>query len=115
MLHQRLSCTVTLLCVVALACAIDDSRGQGTPAKDLSGDPLPHGALARLGTTRWRHGGVTGFVAFLPDGKSVVSASEDQVFHVWEYPSGKEIRRFGPRANAAAPSPGPGPNLVNGF
>jgi WD40 repeat protein len=74
-------------------------------ARDLQGDLLPDGASARLGTTRWRHGGVTGFVAFLPDGKSVVSFSVDRVFHVWEFPSGKEIRRFGPGVDAPLPLP----------
>jgi RNA polymerase sigma factor (sigma-70 family) len=62
---------------------------------DGSGDPLPNGAVARLGTTRWRHGGLSKFVFFLPDGQSVLSVGEDNVCHVWEYPSGKELRRFG--------------------
>jgi RNA polymerase sigma factor (sigma-70 family) len=74
-------------------------------AKDLQGDPLPAGALARMGSTRWRHGGVTGFVAFLPDGKHVISAGVDRVFHVWEFPSGKELRRFGPGVEQPLPPP----------
>src|SRR5207302_3369651 len=75
-----------------------------TPAPtNRPGDALPAGALARLGTTRWRHGGVTGFVAFTPDAKRVVSASDDQVIHVWEFPSGKEIRRFGPGVTSPKP------------
>jgi RNA polymerase sigma factor (sigma-70 family) len=74
-------------------------------AKSLEGDALPDGASARLGTTRWRYGGLTGFVAFLPNGKRVVSASNDRVFHVWEFPSGKEIRRFGPGVDAPLPLP----------
>jgi RNA polymerase sigma factor (sigma-70 family) len=74
-------------------------------ARDLQGDRLPDGASARLGTTRWRHGGLTGFVAFLPDGKRVVSASNDRVFHVWEFPSGKGIRRFGPGVDEPLPLP----------
>jgi RNA polymerase sigma factor (sigma-70 family) len=76
------------------------------PALDPHGDLLPAGAQARHGTVRWRHGGYTGFIAFLPDGKGVVSAGDDQVFHVWEFPSGKELRRFGPGAAAPLPPPG---------
>jgi RNA polymerase sigma factor (sigma-70 family) len=75
------------------------------PPKDLQGDLLPGGAVARLGTVRWRHGGVTGFVAFLADGKHLVSAGDDAVFHVWEYPAGKEVRRFGPGTSDPLPPP----------
>jgi RNA polymerase sigma factor (sigma-70 family) len=64
-------------------------------AVDGFGDALPDGAVSRLGTVRWRHGGQCGFVALLPDGKQVLTAGGDNAFHLWEYPSGKEIRRFG--------------------
>src|SRR5437899_1912584 len=43
---------------------------------DLHGDPLPDGALVRFGTLRWRHGGPVSFVAFTPDGKALVTASQ---------------------------------------
>jgi RNA polymerase sigma factor (sigma-70 family) len=64
-------------------------------ATDQYGDPLPAGAVARLGTVRWRHGGGVGFAQFLPDGKRVLSVGNDRAIRLWEYPSGKEIRRFG--------------------
>src|SRR5262249_58673905 len=71
----------------------------GTPTdraviKDLYGDVLPPGAIARLGTVRFRHNSTIVFAAFLPGGKSVVSVSYDGVACIWEFPSGKEIRRF---------------------
>ena len=50
--------------------------------------------IARLGVTRWRHGGAVIFAAFLPDGKGVFSASDDGVLHLWDYPSGREQRRI---------------------
>jgi RNA polymerase sigma factor (sigma-70 family) len=76
--------------------APENSAGQEHVALDRHGDPLPAGARQRIGTTRWRHGGVTGMVAFLPDGKRVLSAADDGLFRLWEFPSGKEIRHFGP-------------------
>jgi RNA polymerase sigma factor (sigma-70 family) len=65
-------------------------------AKDAFDDPLPDGAVARLGTVRWRHAGPIYFAAFLPGGNTVLSAGADRTVRVWEYPSGKELRRIGP-------------------
>jgi len=76
--------------------------GQEPSSRDQSGDPLPPGALARLGTVRWRHEEAIAFAAFLPGGKSVLSVSIDQTIHIWEFPSGKEIRRI-PLATGAMP------------
>src|SRR5205085_152812 len=43
------------------------------PAVDLHGDPLPAGAVARLGQARWLHGNTADFASFLPDGKTVIA------------------------------------------
>jgi WD40 repeat protein len=71
------------------------------PRTDPFGDPLPDGALARLGTVRWRAGGPIALAAFLPDGKSVLTVSQDRVAQVWDRDSGKELRHF----DAAGPAP----------
>jgi WD40 repeat protein len=79
------------LCVLFVPALV---AGQAPPNKDQYGDPLPPGALARLGTLRWRHEAAIGFAAFLPGGKSVLSVDADQNIHIWEFSSGKEIRRI---------------------
>src|SRR5262249_51640535 len=38
---------------------------------DRQGDPLPRGALARLGSVRWRHGHIVTFVAVVAGGRGV--------------------------------------------
>jgi WD40 repeat protein len=80
------------------------------PRADLYGDRLPDGALARLGTLRWRHGDAVAFVAFTPDGKSVLTASVDNVIRLWDFQTGKEVRRYEARQagkpNFAAPPGG---------
>src|SRR6266508_347970 len=49
---------------------------------DRYGDPLPPGAVARLGTTRLGHSGVIHIVAFSPDGMTLGSASGGD-FPLW--------------------------------
>jgi RNA polymerase sigma factor (sigma-70 family) len=63
-------------------------------AVDPQGDPLPTGAVARLGTVRWRHGNTASFVAFMPDGKGLLSGGEDATARLWDVATGQELRRF---------------------
>jgi RNA polymerase sigma factor (sigma-70 family) len=74
------------------------------PQADLHGDALPVGALARLGTTRWRMAAPADFVGFLDDGRQLLTVSQDGTCQVWEAASGRQLRRFG--------SPGRGWNDV---
>ena len=75
--------------------------GPVTPAErskaglDRHGDALPPGALARMGTVRFRPGARVDRVLFSPDGKLLVSESWDHIIRVWETSSGRELRRFG--------------------
>jgi WD40 repeat protein len=67
-------------------------------AVDAFGDPLPPGALARLGTIRWRHGARASVLAYASGGKEIVTTGPDGVVRVWDATSGKELRRLGKRA-----------------
>jgi WD40 repeat protein len=70
------------------------ARAQENPRLDRYGDPLPSGAVLRLGTVRLRHHGVIR-VAYSSDGKTIASAGFDGTVRVWDAATGKEIRRFG--------------------
>ena len=82
----------------------------GQPRVDLFGDPLPNGAVARMGTRRWHHHDSNPYFALSPDGKTAATAGGDQtpegdrilgVIHLWEMETGKETRQlpgYGPLA-----------------
>src|SRR5262245_42221216 len=98
MTPHRLTALVLALGLLGLGEGVPSATAQaekegGQPARvDLYGDPLPVGALARLGTVRFRHGGNVSLVAFLPDG-NLLTAGYDGTARLWS-PAGKQLRRF---------------------
>jgi WD40 repeat protein len=70
------------------------------PLLDCYGDPLPKGAIARMGTTRLRHhhgGGSWYGIAFSPDGKILATTGWESV-RVWDLTTGKLLRQIpGPK------------------
>jgi WD40 repeat protein len=75
---------------------------------DRYGDPLPEGALARLGTLRLRHPGGISSLAYSPDGKMLAVFTFDfggyrglgwseklkRAVHIWDPRTGKRIHRL---------------------
>ncbi len=60
------------------------------PRTDLYGDPLPDGAVARLGSVRLRHAGLSHYV-FRDDGKTIVSIGTDRMLRSWDIATGKQV------------------------
>jgi RNA polymerase sigma factor (sigma-70 family) len=71
--------------------------GQGEvpkPRLDRHGDPLPAGALARLGTLRFRLGNGIYAMALSPDSKTAVSVGGNAQTQFWDTTTGKKIREI---------------------
>ncbi len=60
---------------------------------DRFGDPLPPGALARLGTTRFRHEGRVFNVAVSADSR-IIAAGGELTVCVWDTTTGQELQRL---------------------
>jgi RNA polymerase sigma factor (sigma-70 family) len=59
---------------------------------DAHGDWLPRGALARLGTVRFRLGGWGEAVLFTPNGRQLVAADGGMGASVWDADTGRPLR-----------------------
>jgi RNA polymerase sigma factor (sigma-70 family) len=68
-----------------------DKQDEPRPHK-LEDAPLPPGALARLGTTRFRTAGGLYAMALAPDGQTAVSVSH--VTEFWDLATGKTVRQL---------------------
>jgi WD40 repeat protein len=80
---------------LAVALAVTSAVRGGEPSRtDQYGDPLPDGAVARMGTARFRAGPYLSGFAFSPDGKTIVTASMGGTLTVWEAATGKPLRRI---------------------
>ena len=63
------------------------------PGHDLDGEPLPRGALARLGSRRLRHD--EGYkTLILPDNKTLISSGRQSGVRLWDADTGKLLREL---------------------
>jgi WD40 repeat protein len=93
---------VVLAGVVFLA-APEVGYPAGPPARgrvDRYGDPLPYGAVARLGTVRLRHRHAISSVLFARDGKAIITAASagtderTEGVRFWDVRTGRLLRSF---------------------
>ncbi len=71
------------------------SKGQQQAPLDQYGDPLPEGALARIGTIKFRHPDwIISALAFSPNGKIIATSTRMEFIHLWDVATGKEVQRI---------------------
>ncbi len=61
---------------------------------DVYGDPLPEGAISRMGTTRFREYGSIWTVAYSDGGTKIVSTSLGPIVSVWDAATGQQLQCF---------------------
>lgn len=74
------------------ACDGAEPAGRNQAGKDLYGDPLPPGAIARLGTVRFRRQDSLKDVAFLPNNKTLLAVTPNTGSRYYEAATGKLLR-----------------------
>jgi RNA polymerase sigma factor (sigma-70 family) len=91
---------VLAACAAGLAVATGDQpeptdvpakSAKALEAKQPDGEPLPAGAVARLGSPRLRHPSWVKHVCFSPDGKRLASVGYDNAVRVWDGQTGNQL------------------------
>jgi WD40 repeat protein len=69
-----------------------DSPPKQAPRVDAFGDPLPEGAIARIGTVRLRQPSEVCSVVYSPDGKMLATGGRYDGVRLWDATTGKLLR-----------------------
>jgi RNA polymerase sigma factor (sigma-70 family) len=69
-------------------------RADRSATPGATNDPVPAGAVARMGSLRFRHSYHPSSIAIAPDGKTLASRGGDGTIRLWEVPSGRELSRL---------------------
>jgi WD40 repeat protein len=77
---------------IAIAAALLLPLGAFAADEASNESPLPAGALARLGTSRFQHANSLRAVAISPDGKLIASGSGKGTIRLWDADTGREVR-----------------------
>jgi WD40 repeat protein len=109
-MENRCRSAVALLVLLLQGAALHAAAAPVFTAVDRQGDPLPQGALARLGPIRLRHGLTVGSghcqVIFSPDGRVLLSRGETGI-QAWDVETGRPLdwvpQRHGPLAAQLLP------------
>jgi WD40 repeat protein len=81
--------------ILLLSCLLTAAE----PPLDRHGDPLPPGAIARLGTSRWRHSFTLHAIVPSPDGKTVATTggySTGRKIVLWDAADGRQLHDLQP-------------------
>src|SRR5207244_8940716 len=96
---MRWTCLIAIALLIGFVsgAAAQTPASAGRPAVDTSGDPLPPGAIMRLGSGRWRPGGSVTHLAFSPDGQRLATYHQEHystaAVTLWDVATGRELRR----------------------
>ena len=91
---KRLFWALSLILLATHGTSLELAQDAPPPAVDLYGDPLPDGAIARLGTARYRHPGWYKRLAFVSGGRQLIIAEPGMAPVLWDVETGKELRSF---------------------
>lgn len=72
-----------------------DLNDLGKARVDYLGDPLPSGAVLRLGTERFRHPGPIRSLSFSKDGQLLISRGYEDESTLWDVQTGKRVGHHG--------------------